>query len=800
MPARGKHKSLRPSRVPQRQLPKRKASEASQNSNAQEQEEEEVPVKKSLKSCEKTGCPTRRPVCFVAVTEKCAGRSGSTSRWYHLSGGEHYCNECFEHYYRSHKSGYRHFQMWKKQWVTNGKSEPTIRAFMADVQLPYWIQCTKPDCRKWRQLGKDKGLTPDLISRYQCGMAATKNSRVITCSVQEDPRVDDVINYPDWLGSMTYTPLVKKSPAACFLGNYYPDGVGMSPTCPKSSQQNGDAHGVSSYFQPFYQPDEDGKAFCVRPDVIEDDEIEEFPELTKYRVMYLALRNIILALWNQNCKEVLTVSKCSQHCIVRGLIRISYLAHLETVLQSLTKKGLVNVGILPQPLNAILPQKCNQEKVIVIGAGIAGLAAARQLSYSGIKVQILEANKRIGGRVWDDESLGQVIGKGAQIVTGCINNPIMVMCHQGGLEMRKMVDKCELFQETGKVTDRRLDRRVDFHFNAMLDAVAEWRKDVTEDSNLGDKLQEMHKIFVNETNLTFNEHEMKILQFHISNLEYACGADLSQVSALNWDQNEEFPQLAGDHCMLPCGYMTLLNSTAQGLDIRLNTEITDIDYSGDEVILTSVDDEKWTCSRVIVTVPLAVLQKEKISFQPVLPPDKLKAINSLGAGIIEKVALKFPRRFWDKRVQGADFFGHIPSDAKEKGLFGIFYDMTPKGNPDGSSILMSVISGDSVYTIQDMTDQEIREKCMQVLRAMFPQENVPDPTHYFVTRWSEEKYAKMAYSYVKLGCTGEAYDDMAESVNDKVFFAGEATNRQFPQTVTGAYLSGIREANKIIDL
>ncbi|XP_077989973.1 lysine-specific histone demethylase 2-like [Glandiceps talaboti] len=805
MPARGRPKSTRVAeRTPQRQLPKRKASEISTNSTVQDNDEvEDKCNKKAIRSCEKSRCPCDRPECFVAATDRCARRSGVTARWYHLSAGEHYCNECFDHFYRSHKTGYRHYLQWKKQWVSNSKnSEPSIRAFIADMHLKYWVQCNKADCRKWRQLGPNKDISPDLVKKYHCGMHTTftKNGGVTSCSMPEDKIVQQVLNHPDWLSTLVYLPLVKKSPAAPFLSNYYPDGVGMSPSCLKTTQQNGDTEGVNSYFQPFYQPDEEGKAFCVRPDVMEIEESEEFPVLAKNHQIYLALRNIVLALWNRNVKEILTIRKCAEHCIVRGLVRICLISHLEKVLQSLSTKGLVNIGILPHPKTTLIPHKCKQENVIVIGAGFAGLAAARQLQQFGFKVQILEANKRIGGRVWDDTSLGQCVGKGAQIVTGCINNPIMIMCHQVGAKMRKMVDKCELFQETGRVTDRRLDRRVDFHFNAMLDAVAEWRKDVMDDVNLGDKLQEMHKTFVSETNLTFNDHEMKILQFHISNLEYACGADLSQVSALNWDQNEEFEQFAGDHCMLPEGYMILLDKLAGGLDIKLNIEITDVDYSGKEIVLTSVDEEKLTCDKVVITVPLAVLQKEKINFQPSLPVQKLDAIGSLGAGIIEKVALKFPRRFWDKRVQGADFFGHIPTDKEEKGLFGIFYDMTPKSNRDGSSVLMSVISGDSVYTIQDMTDQEIREKCLQVLRAMFPQEDVPDPTHYFVTRWSEEKYARMAYSYVKLGCTGEAYDAMAETVGDRVFFAGEATHRQFPQTVTGAYLSGIREARKIVDL
>ncbi|XP_048462625.1 lysine-specific histone demethylase 1B isoform X1 [Rhincodon typus] len=598
---------------------------------------------------------------------------------------------------------------------------------------------------------------------------------------------------------------------------------------------------MSPYFQPFYQPNECGKALCVRPDVMELDELYEFPEYSRDPTMYLALRNLILALWHINCKEVLTPQKCGNHIVVRGLVRIRCVLEVEKILYFVTRKGLVNTGVLAvNPDHPLLPNYYHKKHVIVIGAGAAGLAAAQQLQNFGIKVMVLEARDRIGGRVWDDHSLGVTVGKGAQIVNGCINNPIALMCEQLGSKMHKLGDRCDLIEEGGRVVDPTIDKCIDFHFNAMLDVVAEWRKDKKQfqDVPLGEKIEEIYQTFIQESGVQFSELEAKVLQFHLGNLEYACGSNLQQVSARSWDHNEFFAQFAGDHTLFTSGYSAIINKLGDGLDIRLSTPVQTINYSGDDICIGTANGMLWTTQKVLITVPLALLQKNTIQFYPALSERKLKAINSLGQGVIEKIALQFPYKFWEKKIQGADFFGHIPPSPNKRGLFGVFYDMDPQGE---HCVLMSVISGDAVAVIQDMQEQQVAELCMSVLRELFKEEEVPDPVRYFVTHWSKDPWAQMAYSFIKAGGSGEAYDIIAEDIQGKVFFAGEvlvkellnlknkkciyielsnpqymstsvnyvegvsfqtlkATNRHFPQTVTGAYLSGVREASKIATL
>ncbi|CAG2243156.1 AOF1 [Mytilus edulis] len=490
------------------------------------------------------------------------------------------------------------------------------------------------------------------------------------------------------------------------------------------------------------------------------------------------IRGFMISLLEKLKEKWLSHERCGPFIICRD-DTIWCINSLSNVLWHLTRRGLINFGLLSLPKEIdfmpkdVLPQ---DNHVLIIGAGVSGLSAAHQLNHFGVKVS-----------------------KGAQIINGCDNNPLIVLSHQTGVHIKELSEKCCLLQKGGEKVDEKTDSQMDFHFNAILDIIADQRrnKEILQDLNLMDKFRETHQHFMDESQLTFTKQQETLLNFHFGNLEYACGTSLSNISSMNWDQNEDYPQFSGRNVLMADGFSTILDKITENLDIVYNTEISSIDYS-DKVLVKSSDGQSWTGDKVIVTLPLAVLKNGIVQFTPPLPQNKVTAIQQLGVGYMEKVVLQFKERFWSDKSSPSEVFGRVETEFSRRGLFGVFHDLS-KENASGKScyILSTHISGDSVEILKQKSDEEIISMCIETLSELFPKKKVPKPQKYIVTRWYQDKHIQMAYSHIPVGATGDLYDDLAADVQGRIYFAGEATNRQHPQSVTGAYISGMREAEKV---
>ena len=108
-------------------------------------------------------------------------------------------------------------------------------------------------------------------------------------------------------------------------------------------------------------------------------------------------------------------------------------------------------------------------------------------------------------------------------------------------------------------------------------------------------------------------------------------------------------------------------------------------------------------------------------------------------------------------------------------------------------------SGQFYSVSLNFSDEEIIAQAMEKLRLMYGDES-PPPASYQITRWIQDPFARGSYSFPAVGMAEDARKTLAEPIANRVFFAGEATNADYPATVHGAYLSGLREADRIFEL
>ena len=426
------------------------------------------------------------------------------------------------------------------------------------------------------------------------------------------------------------------------------------------------------------------------------------------------------------------------------------------------------------------PSQPLAKTVIVVGAGISGIKAAHQLDAAGFDVQVLEGRDRIGGRTWTDNSLGAPIDLGASWIHGINGNPLYELAQQQNLPLHTWdYDNSVLYNQQGEI-DSNLENRLqsvesDMENWAFTALMANSNATVLDALNIGRNNGDLDD---------FSEAEIAYIE--TGYIEHEIAADVSDIAIQPLNSIDGFN---GSEVVFPQGYDALTKNLAQQLNVQLNTWVSEIDYSGEQ-IKVSTSKGNFSADYVIVTVPLGVLKKQKINFTPALPEDKLNAINSLDMGVLNKVYLKFDSIFWDNSIT------NMAKISEQKGQFVDWLNLEPA---TGMPILMAFNGAEFAKQTEQMSEQQVVDQAMNTLRSMYGQD-IPLPAKYVVTRWHNDTFSYGSYSYVPKGATANMREDLAEPVQNRVFFAGEATHSDYPSTVHGAYLSGEREAERIIAL
>ena len=428
-------------------------------------------------------------------------------------------------------------------------------------------------------------------------------------------------------------------------------------------------------------------------------------------------------------------------------------------------------------------------RVVVIGAGVSGLKAAQDLTAAGCVVTVLEGRNRIGGRVCTDRNtFGRPVELGAQFIHGQSKpngeqNPIWALAQQHSWTSVAYGDSGQTYRNGIPLSGDEEDS-----FAALGDAFYDWVIDVRKDAiwgNLGYSLAQAYADYVKARRLT-TPQAADLRAYLASEIENDLAANLGRISVQTMDEDDEYAM--GGNRQLTGGYDQLPALLATGLDVRLNCTVKAIHHAKRPLrVATSQGD--FFAEHVLITVPLGVLKRGSIVFNPILPTNKRTAISRMGVGSFNKVILQFASRFWPS----GNWFVNIEG----KSPFGTTFSSLEVAAP-GSNMLICWQFGNTATARESLTDANLLSAVLSDLQRMLPSTSLPTPIASAITRWTADPFSRGAYSFPATGAPRSDITALAAPVGNRLFFAGEATNADFPSTVHGAFLSGQREAQRII--
>lgn len=428
-----------------------------------------------------------------------------------------------------------------------------------------------------------------------------------------------------------------------------------------------------------------------------------------------------------------------------------------------------------------LISKKSSKKIIIIGAGIAGLAACTKLNEHGFNTKILEAKNHAGGRIDTDFQLGVAISRGAGWIHGATNNPITQFAKHLNMKMMSS-DPAQfvMYDKAGSIIPLTVIQAFNHKFDEMLQQAKILAQQSTQDISLADALSKLIAA------AHFSSVENDLFQAKLNYFQGYLGADYDLLSALHWDQEEVWP---GENCFLIDSYHAIITNLARNCELQLNTVVTQIKLHDQQVEIITKHDTYYA-DAVIITLPLGVLKSNSVMFNPPLPEEKILAIQRMGMGLFNIVALKFPSIFWPTENQ-ALYFSQFDSQSPSFFLNLNYFIQQP--------ILLGYCGGDKARYLESISDDTCIKNIMSNLKNVFGKP-LPDPEMFFVTRWGNDDFSCGSYSYVATGSSSQDFDTLANPVANRLFFAGEATCGKYLATTHGAYLSGVREAERIIEM
>src|SRR5215813_7575259 len=431
-------------------------------------------------------------------------------------------------------------------------------------------------------------------------------------------------------------------------------------------------------------------------------------------------------------------------------------------------------------------------EVLVVGAGAAGLTAARELSAHGISVSILEARNRIGGRIYTYRHGAEAlpVELGAEFVHGKPPE-ILDLIGPSQLKIRevaerhwfimqgRLVKSAEFWDKIEAIMDRMKCDPEDRTFEQFLDTLPNDPETAEAKKMAGRFVQDFHAGLINRIGTQ----------------------GLNRV-------NEASESIDGEAAFrFPGGYAELCDwlcaeAMRHGAIVHLSTAVTEISWRKNEVsVLTTSDElERLVARRCLITLPLGVLQAGSVKFNPAVPNEVVNAINNLATGHVAKIILQFRERFWEDLElpieDGSQSLEPLSFIHSFKPPFPTWWTTLPVLTP----LLVGWVGGPEAITLLKNDDEVIIDQAINALANLLRIQVIGlreklVSAHFH--NWQSDPWSRVAYSYLPVGGL-KAQAVLSDPIEQTLFFAGEALSDGHIGTVHGAMMSGARAAAEIL--
>ena len=419
----------------------------------------------------------------------------------------------------------------------------------------------------------------------------------------------------------------------------------------------------------------------------------------------------------------------------------------------------------------------NTTDVLIIGGGVAGLIAARQLTAANMHVTLLEARDRLGGRIWTQQTPNYPVELGAEFIHGRPEE-ILQVAAEAALPISP----------------------VEGHFRRKIDGA--W---ANADRLMGKIEQLFEKMPANEPDQSFQHYidrsgvSSEVREQALRYVEGFHAADptlISVHSLIRDTKAEEAIQGDDKQFRFAAGYEGLVRAIKDRMepercDVLFKHVVTEINWRHGEVIARTANTE-FHAPRAIITVPLGVLKAKSIIFLPTLP-EKENAIRSLEMGAAVRVTLCFRTKFWEQDPEMADLSFLFTNDPQ----FPTWWTSNALPYP----ILTAWAAGRYALALKGLPSEEITHNAMHALARIMgigARDLEAQLTGAFTHDWQADPFSRGAYSYAAVGGI-DAARALAAPVAETLYFAGEATNADgYNAAVHGAIASGYRVAHELL--